>query len=140
MRLGASRLGTRVGVIQNEQQLALLDRIAFLDQNAPHTRRDRSMRLEVVDGLNFSVGGNQAADRAPLDDGGSHRHRVIAARDESGQHNHAPRIATAVIHQRRGRRPELFPFDGMLEKRANFNVYHPRAAAKLANGRLGLPV
>src|SRR5258708_33470753 len=85
--LGSSGLGTRVGVIQNDQQLPLLDRFAFLDKNALYTRRDRSVGLEVVNRLNFSVGGNQAADLAPLNDGGSHQHRIVAAGDESGQHD-----------------------------------------------------
>src|SRR5208282_690162 len=101
---------------------------AFLDENAPHIRRDRSVGLEVVDGLNFSVGGNQAADRAQLDDGGSHRHRVIAVGDESSQHNHrrqnckrryppTPRPASRTVS-----------IQWHAEKRASFNVYHPGAA------------
>jgi len=44
-----------VDVIQNEKQLPLLDGVAFLDENVPHAGRDRSVGLEVVDGLNFSV-------------------------------------------------------------------------------------
>jgi hypothetical protein len=43
------------------------------------------MGLKVVDGLDFPIGGNQAADHALLDDGGSHRYRVIAAGDKGGQ-------------------------------------------------------
>src|SRR5450631_4452341 len=88
--LGTSSLGVRVGVIQNDQQLALLDGVAFLCQNAPYTRRDRSVGLKVADRLNFSVGGNQAADRALLDDRGSYRHRVIAVGDESSENDHGP--------------------------------------------------
>jgi hypothetical protein len=86
--LGASRLRARFGVIQNEKQLPLLDGFAFLDQNAPHTGRSRSVGLEIIDRLNFSVGRNQAADIALLDDGGSHRNRVVTVGNESSQHNH----------------------------------------------------
>ena len=121
--LGASGLGARVGVIQNEQQLAFLDGVAFFDKNALHTCCDRSVRFEIVDGLDFSVGGNQAADGALLDNGGSHRHGVIAAGDESGQHDTAAKMASAVTHQRRGWRPELFPFNGMQGK-AQASMYH----------------
>jgi len=133
-------LGTRVGVIQNDQQLAFLDGVAFLDKNTPYTRRDRSVGLEVVDGLNFSVGGNQAADRALLDDGGSHRHRVIAAGNESGQHDHrrqdrkrryppTPRLASRTVS-----------IQWHEEKSTSFNVYHPRAAGSWQMHASDLPV
>ena len=70
--LGTSCLRTSAGVIQNKKQLPLLDGVTFLDKNAAYSRRDGSVGFEVVDGLNFSVRGNQAADGALLDDGGSH--------------------------------------------------------------------
>src|SRR5260370_26742179 len=87
LSLGSSGLGTRVGVIQNDQQLPLLDRFAFLDKNALYTRRDRSVGFEVISWLNFSVRGNQAADFALLNDGGAHQHGVVAAGDEGSQHD-----------------------------------------------------
>src|SRR5260370_1294636 len=39
----------------------------------------------------------------------------------------AARITSAVTHQRRGRRPELFPFNGM-QRKPQASMYHPRAA------------
>src|ERR1035441_4537706 len=128
LSLGAGGLRPYAGIIQNQQQSALLDGVAFLDQNAPHIGRDRSVGLEVVDGLDFSVGGNQTADRGLLDDGSSHRHRVIAAGDETNQNKHT--------RQNRQRRypPTPRPASRTVsiqchaEKRASFNVYHPGAA------------
>ena len=118
----------RVGVIQDDQQLAFLDGVAFLDKNVPYSRRERSVSLKVVDRFNFSVGGNQAADRASFNDGRSHRGPVIATGDEGSQHNHCrqdrkrrhqppPRLASRTVS-----------IQWHVEKSASFNVYHPRAA------------
>ena len=125
---GASRLGARLGVIQNKQQLTLFDRVAFLDQDAANASRDWSVRLEVGDGLNFSVGRNQAADRALLDDGGSHRHRVIAVRDERNESDDSHKNYKRCHPPTPGLGSRTVSIQCHAEKSASFNVYHPRTA------------
>ena len=86
-RLGARCLGTRIGVVQYQQKLSRLDEIAFLDEHALHAGRGRSVSFEIVDGLDFPVRRNQAANVGLLHDRRAHRHGVIAVPPNSSQHD-----------------------------------------------------
>ena len=137
--LGASGLGASVGIIQNKEQFAFLDGVALFDINVPHTCRYRSMGLEVVDGLDFPVSRNQAADCALLDDGGPHLYRVVAVSDKSRQDYHR----SENCERRYPPTPRLtfrtVSIQGHAEKSTSFNVSSGRDG-KQPNEAWDLPV
>src|SRR6202008_1415650 len=68
---------TNVGVIELQQELSLAHLVAFFDQQAFHGRRNRGVRFQIPNGLNFSVGGNQASDGTTLHHGSSNLQRPV---------------------------------------------------------------
>src|SRR5208337_3684658 len=86
------------------------------------------MRFEVVDGLNFPVGGNQTPDRPLLDDSGSHWNPVIAVRDESGRQDYRPKDGKRRYPPTPRLASRTVSIQCHTEKSASFNVYHPSAA------------
>jgi len=126
--------GARVGIIENQQQLAFFDGIALFDKNMAHAGRDRSVGLEVVHRLNFSVGGNQAANRTLFNDGGSHLNRIIAMGDESGHHNHGPEDGKRRQPPAPRRASRTVSIQWHAEKSASFNV----SSAPSGSGQFGV--
>ena len=69
--LGASGLAAQVGIIELQQQLTLANVVTFFHEQMFHGSGGRGVRFEVADGFDFSVGGDQAADRSASDCGGA---------------------------------------------------------------------
>ena len=59
-------LAAQVGIIELQQQLALANVISFFYEQPLYRGWDRRMRFEILDGLHFAIGGNQAADGSAL--------------------------------------------------------------------------
>ena len=68
--LGTGGLRTNVGVVELQQDLALAHPVAFLNEQVFHRGRNGSVGLEILNGLDFTVRGDQAADGTALDGGG----------------------------------------------------------------------
>jgi hypothetical protein len=62
LSLGTRSLGADVGVVELQQELALAHMVSLLDQQAFYRGRDGSVGFEVLNRLNFAVGGDQTAD------------------------------------------------------------------------------
>ena len=97
------------------------------------------MRLEVVDGFYFSVGGNHTADLALFNLGGADRHGNIAAGDEGSQDNDP-----GEDDKRRGPPTPQWAFRTVsiqwhAEKSASFNVSSMRRRKARKCITLGLP-
>ena len=56
--LGAGGLAAEVLVVELQQKLPLADVIAFLHQQQLDRRGDGGVGFEILNGLDFSVGGN----------------------------------------------------------------------------------
>ncbi len=69
--LRAGGLAAQVGIIELQEQLALANMVAFFYEQMLHRGCNRRVGLEILDGFNFAVGGNQAADGAALHCGGA---------------------------------------------------------------------
>src|SRR5262249_23119892 len=74
--------------VQLQEQLTLLDVVALMNQQLQNRGSNRSMSFEIVDGFDFAVGGNYAADVSALGSSGAHRND-LAARHERGQQDYA---------------------------------------------------
>jgi hypothetical protein len=83
--LGASGLGARIGVVENDQKLTLLDRSAFFDKNALHAGGDRSVRFKVVYGLDFPIGRDDTSDLTLMDLGRANLYRIIVADNKGSE-------------------------------------------------------
>ena len=79
--LGARGLAAQVGIIELQQQLTLANVVAFFHEQMFHGRRNRGVRLEVADGFDFAVGGDQTADWPAFDCGGANPQRAGARED-----------------------------------------------------------
>ena len=77
LSLGASGLRAYVDVIKLQQELAPFHVIAFFDKQALHRGRDGSVRFEILNGLNFAVGGDNTADRATFNPGSTYFERSL---------------------------------------------------------------
>jgi hypothetical protein len=79
LRLRPRGLTANVIVIELQQELSFADVITLLHQKAFHGSCYGSVRFEaeVLDGLNFTVGRNHAADRPTLYCDGTNPHRSL---------------------------------------------------------------
>ena len=69
--LGAGGLAAQIGIIKLQEQLALANVVAFFYEQVLHGGGGGRVRFEIADGFNFAVGGDEAANGAALDCGGS---------------------------------------------------------------------
>ena len=76
LRLRLSCLAARARRVQFCKQLPFFNVGPFFHQKPLDCRTDGSVRLEVLDRLNFAIGGNYAADGAAGDR--SSQHRIVA--------------------------------------------------------------
>jgi len=74
---GAGRLRANIGVVELQQQLPLAHVVALLHQQAFYRGRDGSVGLEILNGLNLPVGGNQAADGSSFGGDRAYFHRSL---------------------------------------------------------------
>src|SRR5437762_3362471 len=82
-------LAARVGVIELHHKLTLIHVVAFPHQQFLNRSSYRGMRFETLQRLNFSVGGNNAANRARLHCGRADWDGVIVRHKRRQQHHGA---------------------------------------------------
>ena len=102
LRLRAGSLAAQIGVVKLQQQLPFANVLAFFHQQAFNSCWDGRVRLKILDGLNFSIGGDQAANRPALHRRGADAQRALAREnwDESDQGNGADREPRAPLSVR----------------------------------------
>jgi hypothetical protein len=92
--LRARGLAAQVSVIELQEQLAFANVVSFFHQQMLHRGGDGGVRFEILDGLGFAVGGDQAADGAALHRGSANiqRARLGEERDygERGEQSQCP--------------------------------------------------
>ena len=88
LRLGAGGLQPGIGIFQLQQQLARLYPLALLHKNLLHRGGHGGVSFKVVQGLDFSVGGNARGDRLPLGMTDPYGHLRTAQRHKCSQHHH----------------------------------------------------
>ena len=82
LRLGARDLGAGVGVVQLEKQLVGLNPGSLQNCDPLDGGGHGSVGFEVVDGLNFTVGGDAGGDGFAVGAGGADLHLRTAERED----------------------------------------------------------
>jgi hypothetical protein len=71
LSLRTGGLAAEIGIIELQEQLALANVLSFFYEQTLYRGGNGGVGFEVLDGLYFAIGGNQAADGASLHRGGA---------------------------------------------------------------------
>ena len=92
--LGAGGLAAQIGIVKLQEQLTLANVVTLFYEQMPNRGGTRRVCLEVANGFDFAVGGDQAADRSALHGRGAHPQRAGTREDRDKSERNRDRSDT----------------------------------------------